>query len=111
MTARIPKLGAYVLASKYADGDPRDHFCLGFLSSILHFDSGPDRTRFIVVDNSGVPFRASGFRRAETVSTRTGDILFAIFQIIGDKPGHSVWWWRRHLKEAKELAATMEGKK
>ena len=27
--------GDYVLATKYADGDPRDHFCVGFLRETL----------------------------------------------------------------------------
>lgn len=104
MAKRAPDIGDYVLATKFDHGDPCDPFCLGFVSAILNPRYSGDGRRYVVVDNNGAPFLANGFRRAERITTKTGDALFAIFPIIGDKPGHSVWWWRRNLKAARELA-------
>jgi hypothetical protein len=81
MTAGI---GDYVLATKYSDGDPQDHFCVGFLARI-------DGDRYIVVDRDGVVVRPNGFRRAEKITTDEGDRLVAMFPEIGDRPGPSLW--------------------
>jgi hypothetical protein len=66
--------GAYVLATKYADGDPEDQWAVGFLvgltpkSGYLCFD---------VVDSEGRRFRGNGFRRAETITAEEGRALLA----------------------------------
>ena len=90
------KAGDYVLATKYKDGDPRDHFCVGLFRSMLN-------ERYLVEDSNGVLFRAGGFRRCEKIQQTTGDILIKAFPLIGDRPGHSLWYWRRHLKDLKGL--------
>ncbi len=90
------KAGDYVLATKYTDGDPCDPFCVGVFRAMLG-------DRYLVEDSNGDLFRASGFRRCEKIQRRTGDILVKAFPIIGDRPGHSLWYWRRHLKELEGL--------
>ena len=77
--------GDYVLATKYADGDPCDHFFVGFF---LH----QDRERYFVVDNNGFQVRAGGFRRIEKITTAEGCQLVDMMPVIGDKPGPSIWW-------------------
>jgi len=88
--------GDYVLATKWSDGDPMDHFCVGLFREMLG-------DRFLVEDNSGQLFRRNGFRRCERIQRRTGDILVSAFPYIGDRRGHSLWYWRRHLKQLQEL--------
>lgn len=91
------KRGDYVLATKWSDGDPCDHFCVGFFRMMLG-------ERYLVEDSNGQLFRAGGFRRCERISRRVGTALVAIFPIIGDMPGKSLWWWRRNIKAMEQLA-------
>jgi hypothetical protein len=55
----------YVLATKWSDGDPQDHWCVGYFSHMLG-------DRYIVVDNEGKPFRANGFRKAQVIAKERG---------------------------------------
>jgi hypothetical protein len=87
------EVGDYVLATKYSDGDPRDHFCVGFLSRI-------DGDRCIVVDGYGIVVRPNGFRRAERITREEGDKLVAMFLEIADRPGPSLW---EHLRRMREI--------
>ena len=88
--------GDYVLATKYNDGDPMDHFCVGFFRGMLG-------DRFLVEDNNGQLFRASGFRRCEKISQHVGNALVAAMTLIGDVPGASLWYWRYHPCALDEL--------
>lgn len=82
------KIGDYVLATKYADGDPCDHFCIGFIKSFYVLYG---QIRFIVVDSDGNPFRATGFRRVKRISSQEGSELLKLFPEIGNIPGRSLW--------------------
>jgi hypothetical protein len=99
---REPKFGSYVLATKYNDGDPGDHYAVGYLNSPLdHFG----QKRYIVVDNNGKPFRANGFRRCEEITDSEGRWLiehfhdFKPFELTQDEEGNdvcvgwSLWDW------------------
>ncbi|MDB5531534.1 MAG: hypothetical protein JWR51_4637 [Devosia sp.] len=57
--------GAYVLATKYADGDPGDQWSIGFYD---RFEGG----RHYVVDEDGQQFRGNGFRRCEPITSEVG---------------------------------------
>lgn len=95
--------GDYVLATKFFDGDPCDHFFVGFFREMLCGD------RYLVEDGNGRLARASGFRRCERISERVGRALVAAMPFIGDRPGRSVWWWRRNLKALERIAAAQDG--
>ena len=88
---RVLVKGDYVLATKFSDGDPCDHFYVGFFREMLD-------DRYLVEDEKGELARRGGFRRCERISQEVGNALVSIMPIIGDKPGKSVWWWRRHVK-------------
>ena len=88
--------GDYVLATNYHDGDPCDPFCVGY------FDRAYG-DRFVVVDGHGRSFRANGFRRCQRISRRVGDVLVRAMPLIGDRPGHSMWHWRRNIKTLEKL--------
>lgn len=83
-------IGAYVLATKYGDGDPGDQFGIGFYAGPAGIGGG----RFMVHDGDGRPLRAGGFRRIKRISRRRGAWLLARIRDIesGDR---SVWWWAR----------------
>jgi hypothetical protein len=83
------KIGDYVLATKYSDGDPCDHFCVGFISDINNTITPP---RYMVVDNDGVNQRGNGFRRVQKITKEEGQQLVELMPDIGDKPGKSIWW-------------------
>jgi hypothetical protein len=84
------KPGDYVLATKYNDGDPCDHFCVGFIADPPMLPKlGGDR--FNVADADGNLFRGNGFRRCEVITAEEGAALVALFPSIGGKPGPSVW--------------------
>lgn len=99
------KMGDYVLATKWSDGDPCDQFCVGFFAGIMPYKSGD---RYIVVDGNGQPFRANGFRRCERISANVGDTFVRAAKTIGDRPGKSLWYWRRHPTELKNLCAAID---
>jgi len=86
------KEGDYVLATKYNDGDPHDQFAIGFFSGMMS-------DRFLVVDGNGQRFRYSGFRRCERISEKIGNALVKLTPIISDKPGKSLWYWRRNYSK------------
>lgn len=60
------KKGDYVLATKWSDADPGDHWCVGFYDELKWGD------RHIVLDNDGKPFRANGFRRVYPITDAEG---------------------------------------
>lgn len=91
------KVGDYVLATKYADGDPCDQFSVGWVSA-----EGP-HDRMIVVDEEGQPFRANGFRRVEPITDAEGRALVELSDTIGDVPGPSVWF---HLAQIRRRLAS-----
>lgn len=84
--------GDYVLATKYKDGDPNDHWCLGFYQE-AYLHCGYDQ-RHIVVDENGYPFRANGFRRVKKVSRSRGEWLLKNTSLI-QSSGMSVWHFVR----------------
>jgi len=79
-------IGDYVLATKHNDGDPCDHFFVGFVSGYTWHH------RYIIVDNDGNSQRGNGFRRAERITADEGRQLVEMIPEIGDKRGPSVWW-------------------
>lgn len=101
-------IGDYVLATKYTDGDPMDHFCVGFFSGMLVDRTGIPTERYLVANGRGVTLRASGFRRCERIQKKTGKILVDAFPFIGDRPGRSIWYWRRHIKELQEFVKSVK---
>jgi len=82
--------GEYVLATKFHDGGPRDHFVVGFFSHML-------RERFIIVDDKGVPFRASGFRRVEKISAECGAFIVSRLREI-EQGDRNLWSVKRFWK-------------
>jgi signal peptidase I len=81
-------VGDYVLATKYHDGDPQDHWCVGFYHSDLDYGGGG--TRYQVVDGDGNQFRGNGFRRVEKISPELGKWLLDNARQI-ETSGLSVW--------------------
>ncbi len=99
------QVGDYVLATKYSDGDPQDHWAVGFYS---HTTGNGYHMRHFVVDNHGVQFRANGFRRLAKIRTIEGENL------LGDRrgiecSGRSVWGHLRRLRRELKAAESMKG--
>lgn len=83
--------GDYVLATKYRDGDPQDHWCVGYFKETYdHFG----QQRHIIVDKEGAPFRANGFRRAKKISTERGNWIVKNMKKI-EMSSFSVWHYAR----------------
>jgi hypothetical protein len=68
-------IGAYVLATKYEDGDPGDQWSVGFFS-------GMQIDRYMVNDGDGRPYRGNGFRRCEVITKAQGDFMAANAKLI-----------------------------
>lgn len=100
---RSLKRGDYVLATKYSDGGPCDQFCIGFFREMLVDCAGNLTDHYLVEDKNGVLFRGSGFRRCEKIPAKIGNVMVKALSIIGDKPGRSLWYWRYHPKQLKDL--------
>lgn len=80
-------LGDYVLATKYHDGDPQDHWAVG----IYEREEGG---RHYVVDGAGQQMRGNGFRRVAKISKERGAWLLQHARDI-EQSGRSVWGWKR----------------
>ena len=64
----MPEIGEYCLATKYDDGDPGDHWGLGFYS-------GERGGRYYIKDSGGKEIRANGFRRVARIRADVGTWL------------------------------------
>lgn len=93
------KIGDYVLATKYADGDPHDHWAIGFYAGVTFPKYDPPR--YDVVDGHGKLFRGNGFRRVKKITYERGRWLLENAETI-KWTGHSVWHFARMSMQAKE---------
>jgi len=92
--------GDYVLATKYDDGDPCDHWCVGFYSGETTHYGQP---RYAVVDSDGKPFRANGFRRVEKITEEVGAWLIRLIPCLTPCPvGVNIWNFIPKLEEREE---------
>lgn len=98
------KVGDYVLATKYSDGDIRDQYAVGLVSEIL------DDRYVVVVDGNGTSLCAGGFRYAKRITKEECDLLLTalpLFELFGSPP--TVW---RHLtdirNQLREIQARMK---
>lgn len=85
------QIGDYVLATKYQDGDPNDHWVVGFYDGTLPKTTGD---RYMVKDADGNQFRSNGFRRVKRISKERGGWILANQENIMFA-GRSLWWWAR----------------
>ena len=83
--------GSYVIATKFHDGDPNDHWCVGYYRGMLP-KSGGDR--YEVVGGDGQLFRGNGFRRCEKISKERGEWLLKNARDI-QWSGKSLWYFAR----------------
>ena len=93
------KIGTYILATKYSDGDAHDHWAVGFLKGEFKVGSN---IRYDVVDKDGNLFRHNGFRRIQKITAKEGEWI--IKQGDAMKLADSVWhclrWYRRQQKDS-----------
>lgn len=86
-----------MLATKWSDGDPRDHWCVGFYDRCDARVSPPATItdpRYYVVDANGQQFRHNGFRRVKRISHERGKWLVDRMRDI-ELSGRSVWFFAR----------------
>lgn len=100
-----PKIGDYVLGTKYHDGDQHDPFAIGWLKHIV--DTGDGDLRYVIADDLGDPIYGR-IRRCERISLRVGTTLVKACDegVLGDRPGllaHSIWHWRRNIKKLEKI--------
>ena len=61
----------YVLATKYSDGHPKDHWAVGWYKQELDYRG----VRYDIVDENGLSFRGNGFRRMKKICHECGTFL------------------------------------
>lgn len=85
---QAPAIGDYVLATKYADGDPGDPWALGFYDGIRYGD------RHMVKDAAGNQIRHNGFRRVARIRQDVGRWLLEVAarQLERSPPGTVNLW-------------------
>ena len=89
----IPEVGDYVLATKYGDGDPQDHWCIGFYDGLTNAMKY-DHPRYDVLDGDGKNFRGNGFRRIKKITHERGSWMLNHAKEI-ELSGKSVWHFAR----------------
>lgn len=85
--------GDYVLATKYSDGDPQDHWAVGFYDR-------KEGNRHYIVDNYGKQMRMNGFRRVMKITLECGAAMLTNAQLI-EQSERSVWGWKQQLATRK----------
>ena len=94
--------GDYVLATKYRDGDPREHWCVGmFAGEITAYAENGGPPRYKIVDGDGIQFRHNGFRRVKSISAELGDFMIRNKELI-ESGGLSVWGYARMSKSTRD---------
>ena len=95
-------VGDYVIATKYSDGDSKDHWCIGFYNGVMP-KYGTENPRHDVVGNDGISFRGNGFRRVQKISAKRGKAILSVrFSI--EHLDRSVWFWvRAKIKDIMDL--------
>lgn len=78
--------GAYVLATKWSDGDPGDPWGVGFYD-------GHRLDRHFIVDNDGKQIRHGGFLRVGRITPETGRWLMENAAVLEASPPGSVNLW------------------
>lgn len=86
------KEGDYVLATKYSDGDPKDHFAVGYFRNMTLDNS------FNVVDENGELLRYNGFRRIKKIPKELGLTIINEMEII-KKGDICVWDYLKIVKD------------
>jgi hypothetical protein len=89
----LPAVGDYVLATKYGDGHPQDHWCVGFYAGLTNPEKY-DPPRYDVVDGEGKNFRGNGFRRIKKITPERGAWMLKHAKDI-ELSGRSVWRFAR----------------
>ncbi len=89
------KKGDYILATKWHDGDPYDHWCVGWYDR-------QDRDRHFVVDANGNQYRMNGFRRVAKISAARGKFILENVTYTNGIPinTRSLWWWKRAVMKS-----------
>ncbi len=98
------KPGDYVLATKYSDGDPKDHWAVGFYDCELPSGHPLLSARHMVINGDGKQMRGNGFRRVAKISAERGAWLLAHASEI-EHSGKSMWGWKRA-----QMAASLTSK-
>lgn len=79
-------LDAYVLATKWDDGDPGDHWAVGFYD-------GERNGRYFVRDSQGTQIRAGGFRRIAKITEPVGRWLLQNASALESSPPGAISLW------------------
>lgn len=84
-----PKIGDYVLATKWNDGDPGDPWGLGIYAGTHALDN----TRHLV-NHDGKPIRIGGYRKCHPIRKDVGRWLLTVaaVQLERSKPGTVNLW-------------------
>lgn len=86
--------GAYVLATKYTDGDPGDNWAVGFYDKACHFGNEfRADVRHMVVDLDGAQLRESGFRKVGLITPEYGAWLLSMAKALESAPPGAVDLW------------------
>lgn len=91
--------GEYVLATKFGDGDPGDHWGVGFYD---RFENG----RHYVVDSAGKQIRGNGFRRVGRITVEVGRWLLSAAKSLEASPPGTVNLWTMLTGRAHRIGGT-----
>lgn len=95
-----PSLGDYVLATRWSDGNPGDPWAIGF------YHGRTNKGHHLVIDTDGTNFRPGGFDRVDKITEEVGRLIVENAGLI-EKANQSVWFWRWHPDQLRELAQKM----
>lgn len=95
--------GDFVLATKWGDGDPGDHWGVGFYDR-LH------NGRHYVLDNGGKQIRGNGFRRVGRITPEMGRWLLSAAAMLESSPPGTVNLWTMLTERAHGIGGSDDAK-
>lgn len=90
------KIGDYVVATKWRDGDPRYPYSVGYVEFIT-------REGYYLKDHEGRPLNSLAYQRCKKISTTLGKLLHQSVPILEGKKGKSIWYWVYHPDQLQSL--------
>lgn len=93
--------GEYVLATKWSDGDPGDHWGVGFYDRL-------ENGRHYIVDRAGQQIRGNGFRRAGRITMDVGIWLLSAAKSLEASPPGTVNLWTMLTERAHGIGGSDE---
>lgn len=105
MMGDSPKVGDYVLATKWSDGDPKDPWAIGVVSYVGG-KAEKGTLRYYMVPGVGV--YNTGYRKCQVITPEQGKWILDLKDAI-ESDQYSIWWWLENIPNQSTNTQSVDG--